>query len=209
MHPIRHRLGILFVCLVALLLAREPGHFLPRLVPSQVSHAPDGRSQQHRALVPRQGFGFGYQSAAQDYNLQPFFSYAESADLRGRGDDPSRLLPATANPDTSELNSRLNPNSFPQAARLAGPESGDGAMANPEGEAQIAAARLGGGIGGFPTGSWPSVSPNCSEVGSDRNGGWAPADAPSQSAGVKVPEPGSLWLVLIGAAIAVTLKFRT
>jgi hypothetical protein len=197
-HPIRHRFGILLVCLVALFLARDPWYQFPRTRLSQVVQTPS-QSYEHRAIAPAQKFDFGYRSAsAEDHDLQPFFSYLESSNLKCCDEDSSASPTDKTKP--RELNSTLNPNAFPQAEQFVRTGAGDSAIGKPEESSQLGDTYA-GFIGAGPRGVWPGTLPSCSNGLQN-----CQTEAQTPDPGLKIPEPGSLILMLGGLSAIFLLR---
>jgi hypothetical protein len=189
-HPIRHRFGILLVCLVALLLARDPWYQFPQIHLAQRSEVP-AQSPAQKALAPAQKFGFGFQSSsAAAHDLQPFFDYSQTLNLKCCLDD-NAATPTGKTSHTPELDSTLNPNTFPQAQQFVRSGEGGNAIGSPEETSQSEEA-FAGFVGGGSAGVWPGIG--CANGLQNCDG--APQQNPDP--GLKVPEPGSLILMLGG-----------
>jgi hypothetical protein len=149
-------------------------------------------------LAPPQKFEFGFQSAgARD--LPPFFPFQETPNLKCCSEDNSASAPDKTS-YKRELNSTLNPNTFPQAAQFVSNGKGDSAIGSPEETSQdeVAYASF---VGGSPAGVWPG--PGCA------NGLQNCENTPQQKPdpGLKVPEPGSLLLMLSGLSVVLVFRF--
>jgi hypothetical protein len=94
----------------------------------------------------------------------------------------------------------LNPNTCPQAAQFASNGKGDSATGSPEETSQDEGAYA-GFVSGGAAGVWPTVG--CANELQNCDG--TPQQNPDP--GLKVPEPGSLLLILSGLSAVLVLLF--
>jgi hypothetical protein len=135
-------------------------------------------------LAPAQKFEFGFQSAsAEAHDLQPFFDYSQNAKIKCCSEDNA-----------------ASPNTFPQAAQFASNGKGDSATGSPEEISQDEGAYA-GFVSGGAAGVWPTVG--CANELQNCDG--TPQQNPDP--GLKVPEPGSLLLILSGLSAVLVFLF--
>jgi hypothetical protein len=191
-HPMRHRLGVIFFCLIALLTAREGQNFYmprPRMVDPKVVSAP-----------VRESSNFAFEDPlTAEVILRSFCS------LEGNADLPCCAV-ISVHVELSSLELELNPEAFPQAWDFV-PEA-KSSMGNatliPEYLQQTDREPLARDIWNYPAGWWPLSLQQCNNVKKDKHG--EEYCAPDEKA--VVPEPQSFLLLITGFLVPTLYHLR-
>jgi hypothetical protein len=195
-HCTRHRLGIFLVCLISLVVVRDPSLEFQSNVSSTSQRLLNTQPTEFEiGTVPR--FQFGYTAGSTgDYGFEPLFFVAGSENLpmsRAESSGPKQLEFAFG--DTAELNTHLNPKAFPQAWQFVHGGSSEDPIGPAPGQPTTREI-YSGANGSVPWVWWPETVANCA-VGTENPK--ARCDIPS--AELRIPEPGSLALLLTGVSI--------